>query len=205
MDLFAIATQLNFLISFIEERKIVLAVYYKLFFFIKCTNEPNFARVAKYAVALDDPIKVMQDEFRPLNSSLGKTLINLLPLYTKLKTVTLLRKEGTLNLTLKPEDMAKPVVDKFHYQLVNSNNMYLWIIFGFLMCPETLALPGAIDLCKLALTDGFVVPIFRNSVFFSFVFLSYLQTIQLHVEYDNLFSNYKSKTVNLSKHKKLVK
>jgi len=195
LDLFTVTAQLNLLISSIEERKLILAVYYKLFFFIKCTNEPNFGRVSNYAVALDNPIKAMQDDFRPLNTSLGKTLVNLMPLYAKIKTVVLLRKEGTLSVTLKPEEMSKPITDKFHFELIHSNNLTLWITYGFLLCPETLALPGAIDLLKLVLSDAYVTPIFRAT------------TIQLHAEYDNLFDKYKSnnKALNLSKHKKMIK
>jgi hypothetical protein len=63
-------------------------------------------------VALDNPVKAMQDELKSLNTSLGKTLINLFTLYAKLRAVTILRKEGALNLTLKPEEMSKPVTDK---------------------------------------------------------------------------------------------
>ncbi len=39
-----------------------------------------------------------------------------MPLYTKLRTINLLRKEGALNITLKPEDMARPVADKVYIQ-----------------------------------------------------------------------------------------
>jgi hypothetical protein len=63
-------------------------------------------------VAFDSPIKAMQEEFKSLSASLGKTLVNLMPLYTKLRTVPMLRKEGAINITLKPEDMAKPIIDK---------------------------------------------------------------------------------------------
>jgi hypothetical protein len=54
----------------------------------------------------------MQDEFKTLTSSLGKTLVNLLPIYSKLRTVPTLRKEGAINIGLKPEEMTKPIVDK---------------------------------------------------------------------------------------------
>eukprot|EP01114_Cavostelium_apophysatum_P008095 TRINITY_DN2037_c0_g1_i3.p1 TRINITY_DN2037_c0_g1~~TRINITY_DN2037_c0_g1_i3.p1 ORF type:complete len:968 (+),score=390.05 TRINITY_DN2037_c0_g1_i3:690-3593(+) len=135
----------------------------------------------------------MQDEFKPLNTSLGKTLVTLLPLYMKIRTITILRKEGAINIALKPEDMPKPVSDKFHFQLDHASSMYLWITYGFLLCPETLSLPGAMDLCKFALSEGQVTPVFRGTSFF------------VLNEYDKLFSDYKSKTLNLSKNKKLIK
>jgi hypothetical protein len=54
-------------------------------------------------------------------------------------------------------------------------------------------LPGALDLCSLVLRDGYVAPIYRNT------------TLLIHQDYQNLFENYKTKNLNLSKSKKMVK
>ncbi len=124
LDLFATYVQVNLLMSYFDERRLVMATYYKLYYSIKLVNEPNYSkyvcittflinsRVANYLVFFDNPIKAMQEEFKSLSASLGKTLVNLVMLYNKLRTVQILRKEGALNITLKPEDMAKPIIDK---------------------------------------------------------------------------------------------
>lgn len=45
MDLFLLYIQINILISSIEERKIIMAVYYKLYYYLKYQSEPNFPRL----------------------------------------------------------------------------------------------------------------------------------------------------------------
>jgi len=193
MDLFVTYAQMNIFVSQVEEKKILLTVFYKIFFFVKCVNEPNYLRVANYLNAFADPIRAMQEEFKTLTTSLGRTLTNVMQLYTKIRTIPVMRKDGALNITLKPEEMAKPITDKFHYQAIYSGDISNWILFGFLLCPETLSLPGAVDLCKFAMSESFVVPVARNL------------TYSIMTEYDDLFSNYKSKTFNLTKQKKIGK
>ena len=69
-------------------------------------------RVANYINSFESPIKVMQEEFKSLSASLGKTLVNFVPLFSRLKQIQQLRKEGAFNIAVKPEDMAKPITDK---------------------------------------------------------------------------------------------
>ncbi len=44
LDLFTMYAQINLLVNSIEEKRLIMAVYYKLFNFIKATNEPNYQR-----------------------------------------------------------------------------------------------------------------------------------------------------------------
>ena len=136
----------------------------------------------------------MQEEFKSLSASLGKTLVNLMPLYTKLKQVQQLRKEGALNITIVPADITKPITDKFHFQMSFSSQLYNWIVFGFLMCPETLAIPGALELLSVALKDAYVTQIVKDV------------SIPLHPEYATLFKTWKSsnKNLKLSNQKKII-
>lgn len=57
----------------------------------------------------------MQDELKTLASSLGKTLSGLIFLYSKGRSIQMLRKESTINITLKPEDMSKPTSGKVKF------------------------------------------------------------------------------------------
>lgn len=72
----------------------------------------NIFRISNYLIMFDNPIKAMQDEFKPLSNFIGKILNNLTFIYSKIRTIPSLRKEGVLNITLKPEDMNKPITDK---------------------------------------------------------------------------------------------
>jgi hypothetical protein len=78
--------------------------------------------------------------------------------------------------------------------MTHSSQVYVWLAYGFLLCPETLALPGAIELVAAVLKEGFAIPVFREV------------TVPLHGEYANLFKSYKSsnKNLNLSKQKKVI-
>lgn len=58
----------------------------------------------------------MQDELKTLASSLGKTLSGLIFLYSKGRSIQMLRKESTINITLKPEDMSKPTSGKVKFK-----------------------------------------------------------------------------------------
>lgn len=76
----------------------------------------------------------------------------------------------------------------------HSSQVYVWLAYGFLLCPETLALPGAVDLLATVLKEGYAIPVFREV------------SVPLHTEYTNLFKSYKStnKNLNLSKQKKVI-
>jgi hypothetical protein len=126
----------------------------------------------------DQPIKLLQEEFKgSVGTSMGKILTNLIGVYSKLRTIPLIRfsllfffffskfirKEGLLSISLKPEEMAKPVTDKvlirthlslfhtfqLHYQAQLSYQMHCWISYGLLLCPEALGNPVALELCKM--------------------------------------------------------
>lgn len=154
-------------------------------------------------MSCDNVVRAMQDELRAIGTPLGNTLVNLMPLYAKIRTVTLLRKEGSLNITLKPEEMGRPTIDKFHFQMMHDSQLYLWITFGFLICPEALAANGAVELLKMVLNDGYVTPVFKGTVSSDLGDSHSKKTVQLHQEYETLFNTYKSKTLNLTKLKNI--
>lgn len=186
-DLFIIYTQLNLIAASIEDRKIILAVYYKLFHFIKCTNEPSFGRVANYIIAFENPIKAMQEELKGISTPLGKTLIGFFLAYSKARNIPILRKEGVLNITLKPEDIGKPIIDKFHYQLIYVPKLHLAIMYGFLLCPEALGQQGGVELLKLLLSEGFMTPVYQNN------------SLEIHNHFEPIFANSKNKIITKSK------
>jgi hypothetical protein len=78
------------------------------------------------------------------------------------RTINGLRKDGALNLTLKPEEMTRPITDRYRLELSMTNRMYQWLIYGFLCTPGTFALPGAVDFTKFVISEGFMMPIFRD-------------------------------------------
>lgn len=124
---------------------------------------------------------------------MGKALMPLMMSYMKSRTINALRKEGALNLVLKPEEITRPIQDQGRLDLALASKVHQWIVYGFLCTPGTLGTPGAVDLAKYALSEGFLTPVFRDI------------SVPLYPEYSTLFANYKSKTLNLSKQKKTIK
>ncbi len=54
---------------------------------------------------------------------MSKVLLTLMMPYMKTRTINTLRKEGALNLTLKPEDMTKPAMDQSRIELAMASKV----------------------------------------------------------------------------------
>jgi hypothetical protein len=54
----------------------------------------------------------MQEDTKGLQTALSKAVVGLSKVYSQSRTVLQLRELSTLSIVLKPEDMAKPTIDK---------------------------------------------------------------------------------------------
>ena len=59
---------------------------------------------------------------------MGKVLISLMMPYMKTRSISTLRKEGALNITLKPEDLAKPAMDQARIELALASKVRYYIL-----------------------------------------------------------------------------
>eukprot|EP01132_Coremiostelium_polycephalum_P004043 gene4043-5061_t len=193
MDLVVLYGKINLLAATIQDRKIITAVYAKVFHHLRSASEPFYSKTARWIADFDNPVKKIQEEFRVLNDSIGQVLMSLEPTYAKRRVITQLRKDGALNLILKPEDIARPVQDQYRIDLAYAGRMNQWILYGFLFAPGTLSTPQAVELARFALTEGFNVPVYKDISF------------PVHSEFNTLFGTYKSKTIHLQKQKKIIK
>ncbi|EGG24359.1 component of SCAR regulatory complex [Cavenderia fasciculata] len=194
MDLVVLYVKIHVLIGMIGDRRTVLGVFARLFQHIRSAVEPNYQRTVRWVHDFSDaPIKKLQDEFRAINDTIGHILASVAESYAKRKFITQLRRDGALNLILKPEDIARPIQDQYRTDLAYGARMNQWILFGALCAPGTLGTPSAIELVKFALSEGFHLPIFKDISF------------PIHSEFSSLFKNYKSKTIQLQKQRKVIK
>lgn len=60
---------------------------------------------------------------------MGKALLSLVMPYMKSRTINSLRKEGALNITLKPEEMTKPAMDQARIDLANASKVSFYSPF----------------------------------------------------------------------------
>lgn len=157
----------------------------------------------------------MSEDFKPFSKRVGQALVSLFPAYSKMHNLDMLRKEGTLNITLNPERLALPAQDLTQLDLLARDKMYTWVAYSLLFCPDELAAPGALDLCRVILGQvqtlfsynetlirgnnrccipfqAYRTPVFRNI------------SIPIHNFYSEAWKNYKSKTFKLGKEKKII-
>ncbi|KAF2077623.1 hypothetical protein CYY_001086 [Polysphondylium violaceum] len=193
LDLIVMYGKINYMVSLIGDRRIITAVYAKLFHHTRSASEPTYAKMARWINEFENPVKKIQEEFRVLNDTIGTALSSFESTYAKRRVITQLRKDGALNLILKPEDIARPVQDQYRIELAYASRIYQWILYGYLFAPGTLNTPSSIELVRFTLAEGFSLPVFKDIVF------------PIHNEFNTLFKTYKSKTINLQKQKKLIK
>jgi predicted nucleotide-binding protein (sugar kinase/HSP70/actin superfamily) len=77
--------------------------------------------------------------------------------------------------------------------MTRASRIYNWFIYGLLCSPEDLVLEGAMNALKSVMTEGIHAVVFRNETFF------------VYRDYEDMFNNFKSKTVKLSKEKPIFK
>jgi len=59
--------RINYLISLIEDRKLVVAVFARAYQVQNNFEEPNYSRIAQYIMKFENPVDVMQQEFRAVS------------------------------------------------------------------------------------------------------------------------------------------
>ncbi|KAK5577165.1 hypothetical protein RB653_002103 [Dictyostelium firmibasis] len=193
LDVLVLYGKINYLVSLIADRKIITAVYAKLFLYTRSASEPTYSKMGRWINEFEQPIKKIQEEFRVLNDAIGNALSSFELNYAKRRVITQLRKDGALNLILKPEDIARPVQDSYRIELAYAGRIQQWILFGYLFAPGTLGTTQSIELVRFTLSECFYLSVFKEV------------SISIHNEYNTLFKNYKSKTINLQKQKKIIK
>jgi len=119
-----------------------------------------------------------------------------------------LRNSGVLSLSTNPETIAHPAVDPVRiavpcvdahspcvqalHAIAMHGRIYDWIIWTYLAMPGELANAAALDILRIALSDGWITTVFRNEVIYP------------HTEFDFWFSNFKTASFKLSNHKKVL-
>jgi NCK-associated protein 1 len=93
-----------------------------------------------------------------------------------------MRAQQVLSISHAPNLMLQPnISNEIPCEFLSLERMNRWILLGFLTCANRLADPGAFDLVKHALLDGFAVTICRD------------ETILIHAAFEQLLSGSKDK------------
>lgn len=88
---------------------------------------------------------------RVINDAMGKVLVSLVMPYMKTRSINTLRKEGALNITLKPEDMSKPAMDQARIELALASKVLALLLslplFFLLMIVIRCTCGSCMDFC----------------------------------------------------------
>ncbi len=192
LDLVALLGQVFFTLAELPERRALVVVYARAYHNMKAQPEANFARIAHFLYDYEKPLKRLPDELRNASPRVGQALCSFCMDWIKSREVAVLRKDGTLSLSTSPAQMSLPSQEPFMYLLGQSARMYNWVLFGFVLCPDELALSEALPMVRLALASAHAAPLSRE--------LSYAP----HEDFDEAFDKHKNKTfkAQLKKEKK---
>lgn len=195
LDLVATYCQMMLLISQWSDRKALLPLFARLHQTMRGSSEPSYSKVAQFAAQYEDCTKHLADDLRPCSAKVGQAVCALASDYTRLRDVQVLRKEGVFSATLVPAQMSQPTTGGFvQWSAANTQRFYAWILYGFLACPDELALSDALPLLRAVLQSAYVAPLVRDTVYYP------------HEEFDTLLDKHKNRTLreNLKKDKRLV-
>lgn len=203
MDVLVLYVQLTLMLSKTTDKRTILSIYNLAFAKVNGTSETNITRIAKLFSECDDPnpFKKLQEQFFRLGQLVGKSLLNLGQVMEKRSHIYLTQKRP-LELLSDPDKIAYPSVQSEYFELMISERLYLWIVYGFLIVPEALGvkpekpynigrveITRGLDLCKLALEESFVTTLHGD------------EGILIHEPYEELFSRYKNQNISLKEKK----
>lgn len=196
MDLYIALPQLLFFISHnLEERKL-LVLSYNMAYSAKNhgIKDESAGRILNFMKEYSNPLKKLWEDYRSFGPRVLSFLNGIYMSYIRSRTPAVLRKDGSINITVQPAKLALPVNTTGHLDLIRSHKLFQWLTFGFLLQPEELGSnPGeAFNQLKGVINDTLHVQIFRD------------EYIPIYKEYEQLFE-YKSKTAKLDKQAKVLK
>eukprot|EP01027_Heterolobosea_sp_BB2_P002198 GEZU01003300.1.p1 GENE.GEZU01003300.1~~GEZU01003300.1.p1 ORF type:complete len:1155 (-),score=459.14 GEZU01003300.1:483-3947(-) len=200
-------SQLMLLLARVQDKRAIISLYNLAYSKVHNTFENNLSRITKLFTEVDDPnpYKKLQDTFTKIAPLVGKTLINLVPSYDK-RSYQWLTSQRPLELLSEPDRIPYPSIQQHYQELMFSERLQMWIIFGYLVCPEGLGAKAdkpirvggkvevtrGLDLLAIALEEVYIVPLYGDESFF------------VHEPFEELFSRFKHTLINLKKEKRVL-
>eukprot|EP01156_Anaeramoeba_ignava_P014435 Anaeramoba_ignava/a609167_68.p1 GENE.a609167_68~~a609167_68.p1 ORF type:complete len:1053 (+),score=319.08 a609167_68:397-3555(+) len=166
MDIFVNYAKIHLLLSQFESRKKVVLLYNVTHKIEKKKFSSDFLEVAKFVASTDSPEKkLMQD----LNHFWEIICLIIEPLFFTLSlgfNSDDIRKKGLLSITLKENLLPYPIKDPSYYFLQDFQRLIEWTVYGIAFCPQTFYKDIMVQIAELALTNLYVIPVYREIVFY---------------------------------------
>jgi NCK-associated protein 1 len=193
-DLFVIYCQVHMLAQKIEQRRIFLILHRLCYQMVYNQKEPNYDKIVRWLEAYEKPVRRLQADLRNCSPKVVQALVMLFMSYNKVRVTEQLRKENVLSITMQgASKLTQSPQTRVLLDMSKASKMYHWYIYGLLGSPEDIGNETAMNVLKSIMTEGLNAIVFRDETFF------------VYREYEDMFNNYKSKTVKLSKEKPTFK
>jgi NCK-associated protein 1 len=184
LELLATYASIMILLSQVDDRRAITGLFNVAHEMSRGSQDPSFPRLGQMLTEYDHALRKISEDFTPLAKVIVQAVMSLRPLYQRRNLPAYqLRSQGQLSARANPNVMLQPMLsNELPCDLLSLETMHRWILFGFLLCNSQLSsYPGASDLWKLALYDGFYLTLCRD------------EAIAVHGIFEKLLSDSKDK------------
>ncbi|KAK7078914.1 Nck-associated protein 1, partial [Halocaridina rubra] len=166
LDLVTNYVTLMILLSRVEDRKAVLGLFNAAHEMVNNQGDPSFPRLGQMIMDYEAPLKKLNEEFVPHTKLLSGALISLLGLYPRRNLrAEQWRAAQMLSLVSTPGQLLNPAqTDVMPCEYLSLDTMERWLIFGYMLIPQTLQKPKILECWTQALQAGWAITLFRDEV-----------------------------------------
>ncbi|KAK9511245.1 hypothetical protein O3M35_005839 [Rhynocoris fuscipes] len=188
LELCVTYASLMVLLSRVEDRKAVLGLFNAAHEMMHNQSDQSFPRLGQMIMEYDPPLKKLSEEFVPHAKLLFSALMSLYPVYISHNmSADKWRSDQKLSLVGNPGQLLKPLQsENMSCEYLSLEMMDRWIIFGFLLCHQSIGHEQAHKMWSAALESCWVVPLFRDEV------------IYIHTYIQNMFDTIKGYSKRIS-------
>ncbi|XP_031558221.1 nck-associated protein 1 homolog isoform X1 [Actinia tenebrosa] len=168
LDLIVTFTSLMIMVSRVDDRKSVLGLFNHAFEMRNGRSEESFPRLGQMILDYENPLKKLAEQFVPHQQRVSTALQSIHEIFLrKSMTGEQWRQNQILSLISQPAGMLSPALsDVPAVEYLSMSTIQRWIMIGYTLCHQQLAMPGITDIWKMSLQDGFCITLFRDEVFY---------------------------------------
>ncbi|XP_059172077.1 membrane-associated protein Hem-like [Physella acuta] len=181
LELIATYVSIMILMSKVDDRKAVLALYNCAHEYMHGKSDQSYHRLGQMCLEYDPPMKKLAEEFVPHARHLMPALMSLHKVYpVRNVPAELMRNNQVLAILSEPAKMASvPVTDMIQCEYLSLDAVERWIIFGLMLCHQSLGDPLPWDLWKQALQGSYIITLCRNEVLHTHSYIiSFFETLR---------------------------
>ncbi|XP_063808272.1 nck-associated protein 1-like [Pseudophryne corroboree] len=167
LDLIVTYFSVILLMSRIEDRKTLVALYHCALEMLQSHSDPSYARLGQMLLEYDSPLKKLSEEFGPHTKTVTNALMSTHFLFCRRShSGEQWRGAQLFSLLSNPAAMISPCTsDMMPCEYLPFETMERWILIGFLLSHSALnAHQASLELWKLALQGSHCITLIRDDV-----------------------------------------